>query len=157
MSDEQLAIPLSALQLERFAAVYCERWDMRSAAVQAGVPADRIVEALGSEDGLRAIAVSGRMSSDTQDAQLARAEEVRAVLWAILEDPKAEPQHRIRAADKLLKSYGGYVHRVQVMAPPTAPPQRALTDEMADAMRSKVLGCRPRKVLEATATEKKTA
>lgn len=158
MFDEAPApIPLSSTELERFALVYCERWDSRTAAAQAGIDSDRIVEALGSDEVQHAIAHSKRMGGEAEDVQLARAEEVRAVLWAILKDAKQDAGMRIRAADKLLKSYGGYVHRVQISAPPQAPPVRGLTPELADEMRAKVLGQKKLHVIEAEAEEKKTA
>lgn len=155
--DAPAPAPLSSSVLESFAEVYCERWDLRTAAAQSGIGVERIVEALGSDEVQHAIARSKRMQGDAEDVQLARAEEVRAVLWAILQNEDEDSGVRIRAADKLLKSYGGYVHRVQITAPPAAPPVRGLTPELADAMRTEVLGQEPLKVVEAEAVEKKTA
>lgn len=156
VSADDTKIALSSIQLERFAAAYCQRWDTRTAAVVSGVPDDQIVEALGSVEVQLAISSSKRMSAELEDAQLARAEEVRAYLWRILDDEDSETQHIIRAADKLLKSYGGYVHRVQLVPPTREPQPRGLSDELADSMRTKVLGSRALKVLDAEATEKKS-
>jgi hypothetical protein len=144
-------------QVIAFTEAICESWDHRDAAAAAGLDEDQIAGVMSTSLVQRAMLLHDPQGDKRAAAQAQRAEEVRAFLWSVMEDTEHDIDQRIKAADKLMKSYGGYIHRVQVDARHTAPPvQRGLTDEVAASIRTKVLGAKPVLTVAARESEGKT-
>lgn len=142
MPDGSPAPSITNAQLVRFVEAYCETWDNRHAAAVAKIPQHLIAEVMSTDLVQRASLLFDRDGDKRAAAQMQRAEEVRVWLWSVMEDGDHDIAERIKAADKLMKSYGGYIHRVQVSSVGSgrSPGQRGLTDEQAESIRSKVLG-----------------
>lgn len=155
MADGSIAPSLTNTQLVRFTEAYCETWDNRHAAAVAEIPQHQIPEVMATDLVQRASLMFDRNGDKRAAAQMQRAEEVRVWLWSVMNDDGHDIEHRIRAADKLMKSYGGYIHRVQIDTGQRAPTaQRGLTDEQADSIYDKVLTPSVPRVLTVAAEEK---
>lgn len=149
--------PVTAAQVVAFTEAICESWDHRDAAAAAGLAESQIAGVMSTSLVRRAMLLHDPSGDKRAAAQAQRAEEVRAFLWSVMEDTGYDIEQRIRAADKLMKSYGGYIHRVQVDTGHRAPmAPRGLSDEMAGSIRAKVFGTQPVLTVAARDAEEKT-
>jgi phage terminase small subunit len=113
--DSESQFAMLTQQHRNFVLAYVENGgEAASAAIQAGYPEQRAAQTgyklLKKPEILRAIQ---HLFSRDWDIRVAKVMEAQAFLTAVMRDDQQSMRHRLKAAEMLIKSQGGFIDKVQ--------------------------------------------